>query len=1494
LVGALLWWGNYQSRHALRALLETASRHEMDQDWPQAATYLQRFLQANPADDDAFERFAKAYSKTASSRHDKVRSVAFSHAAWKKNPKRNDLALDAARTAFEIGEYRRSLRICERLMAADSVAENCRDITLLRADVLLENIAGNAVSTEYSWEDLANVLEAARSTNTNQIRYEVELAKLWQERLVKPDQKTRTNYANEIMNDLVAKHPSNPMAWLARHRYSLKYRLTEVQAVEERAQKDLGQALLRADQAKPAGKTAIFLAAASHSVQAGNLADAEQYLTLAIAATPREPRSYVALAELKRSSGDSASHQEAIELLQKGLEVIGKQDVALLLPLASLQVETRDWGAAKGSIAPLERIISRLSGSRRSELKLGVGLVRTQIIWNEQGVFPAIRPLEAIVNDEDVRVHRQLFPELFAQAHVLLGKLYNAVNIYDRASEQYHFALQLAPGESATRTEAVSAAMKAGDLESAELHCRLLLRDDSKSREALLAMIRIQVRRQLRQPPRSRSWTEAQRAYEKASELNVAGAGLLLAKVELLYAQGDFVSAERLLVKAVEQAPQNPRLWRELTILFDHKGQIDRAIASAERYIELASEEIDAYVLKATLLEKANRSKEAEELLSSLLQRCSGKRWFVAAQELARLQLLLGNVDEAKALLEEVHQKEPAHLNVISTLANLAWVAADWKSLQHYEACSYEVEGEAGTLWRFHRAQRLLEDAVSTNDPKFEEVRRLSQAMQDLRPRWSKTSLLLGDIALRSGQIDAAISYFQRSWNLGDRSALLADRLIELLTKQGRFGEAQSYVSQVSGALSLSSRLFDRAIPYYVNGNGVNGNGVNGSGVYGNGVDSIGGQRIAGQRDGQATALELAEAWVARQPLEASAYLRLGRVLLLMSSADDAERDRHRQRAKGALQQALQLAPSDASVWIANVMFGLQDKKGQDKKGQDKKGQDQKGQDQKGQGPGDQAHVRQVVMDLSQQVEVDDFSRAFVLAQVNEALERPLDAQENYRRAIELARQQEGAAVAEVLGQAAQFYIGRVPFLAEYCARTALTIDPIAQLPRQVLLQLLADRSEQEAVEEGLALLGSSPAGGFGGRVDLERRLRAKLLHQQGSGQTTQAIGLLETLLQQTAEDKLLLASLYERKGRIGPAFDLLSGLADSKVARSRDQIAFLEFWQHHFLTKVVKQERPKFFALAGKIYDQLRQSREQQSEWLRWKIRERKQSGKVEQLSWQEVQPQVAALVKMNQNLTNWSDEAKLVWCRSLLAVFLQEDMPVIALQFVNEPPAELLEPDIAIALCHAMIMTPVSSELRQSVNEFLRNLRTEHDRRDDLARAIGDYQFMTGQYELASVAYRAALAIDPSHKLASNNLALSLAEQPGKLAEAIVVLSAALAENDSDLVLLDTRAVLELIDQRADDALASLKQVLAISPENVAARIHVAMGYQALGNEASMRASLLDAMVLGINQSLLSPRDRTFLQELSRGDLMEKPAEYFRPNEYVEQCRQEFPCPF
>lgn len=141
-----------------------------------------------------------------------------------------------------------------------------------------------------------------------------------------------------------------------------------------------------------------------------------------------------------------------------------------------------------------------------------------------------------------------------------------------------------------------------------------------------------------------------------------------------------------------------------------------------------------------------------------------------------------------------------------------------------------------------------------------------------------------------------------------------------------------------------------------------------------------------------------------------------------------------------------------------------------------------------------------------------------------------------------------------------------------------------------------------------------------------------------------------------------------------------------------------------------------------------------------------------------------------------------------------------------------------------------------------------------------LGSFQYARGQYSLAESSYRAALKVrrDPT---ALNDLAYLLMLKAGARAEARTLVEEALAAQPANPVFLSTRAELNLLDGRYDEAERDLQQVLAAMPDNAQSLLLSARLYAARGQTAAARdvaESLSDRL------GELPAEQQTQLQEL------------------------------
>ncbi|MHB8974107.1 MAG: tetratricopeptide repeat protein [Pirellulaceae bacterium] len=113
-----------------------------------------------------------------------------------------------------------------------------------------------------------------------------------------------------------------------------------------------------------------------------------------------------------------------------------------------------------------------------------------------------------------------------------------------------------------------------------------------------------------------------------------------------------------------------------------------------------------------------------------------------------------------------------------------------------------------GLLWRYNQARRLLAQATKPQDPNLLEAVKLSDDLRSLRPGWPKSVLLSAMILKRLGRVPEAIDAFKEAIRLGEQQVNVYEMLITLLYQANRLAEAQEYLTQlhefVPGVESLS------------------------------------------------------------------------------------------------------------------------------------------------------------------------------------------------------------------------------------------------------------------------------------------------------------------------------------------------------------------------------------------------------------------------------------------------------------------------------------------------------------------------------------------------------------------------------------------------------------------------------------------------------------------------------------------------------------------
>ncbi len=382
LAASFYFWGRHQEARAITTLRDTATRYEGEKNWPKAIQFLSRYARTVPDDHDAFSHLAELYQTHAVSYQDQLRAIELLRAAWQQQPKREDLAVGAILLALRNRDHDNAISLCDRLLDPKSASTAKTQVAArkLRANALLAYLQSDVNRGDYTWEHVKDAFEKVLQLPDYDVPQAAILADIYRQRMNSMAQEDREKRANDLMDRVVAERKDDPLAWLARYQYRLRYQAPDKAAIDE-AQKDLDRALALADQ-KPNQPVVVpvLLAAAARANERRDSEQATSLLKRAIEAAPADYRGSLMLAEMKQRTGTPQSRNEAIQILREAQKQSRSHDLGLILPLASMLAETGDWVGAETEIAPLERLASSVVGRERGTVKLGLGLVRGQII----------------------------------------------------------------------------------------------------------------------------------------------------------------------------------------------------------------------------------------------------------------------------------------------------------------------------------------------------------------------------------------------------------------------------------------------------------------------------------------------------------------------------------------------------------------------------------------------------------------------------------------------------------------------------------------------------------------------------------------------------------------------------------------------------------------------------------------------------------------------------------------------------------------------------------------------------------------------------------------------------------------------------------------------------------------------------------------------------------------------------------------------------------
>jgi len=1326
--------------------------------------------------------------------------------AWDRAPDRIELGMRQGQIAIDLARFDEALSVSSRLartVSADgeiTARAQAAGARLKALALLGRSNAPDVVMPEAEWKNVVTAFQEAIQKNPHDIDLAARLADIDRHRLKHPSEAERIKLADKVIDSMVAMNAERPEAWLSRYLYRKSLKAVGETANGD-ADADLDKALDMGRKDPKKESADVLLYAGQRAADKKDVATARSYFERATQVRPSDFRGWLRLGELTAGEGTDASHTQAVEIWNKGLDAVGQYEIDLIMPLTATLIQLRRFADAEEKLRPLDGAIQRLMEPGRSLVELGAARLRAGAAAAKGNTMSAAMTLRNVLNDTREGTASTVYRTPFADAWVQLGDYYAELRFDDQAAEAYETAGRLDRNVPEWRLKAARATERNGRPGEAVQHYRAVVETDPQNPAMWLALARACFLDQVAAAPAERNWQQFQTAFKKAVETKANAVVLYLLEADYASAQGRPDESAKILTKAASRVPKAWELWQALALTEQRlkaDAEVQKAVASFEKCAP-SPESIPLF--KSRLAIEAGQLDDARAILESSLASLSDTAKAAVANQLVELDLRQGKRGDARRRLEEAAAREPDNLQTLDTLAQLLADERDWKGLEDVERRLKKVEGEDGTLWREYRARRLLFESAELDDPRFREADRLAREIGGLRPTWQRRYVLQGVLARRQNQFDEAIADYQQAIRLGNRSIGLSEELIDLLIEQRRFTEADREFQRVRQSVARSSRLSSVAIPIFV------------------------------RRGESEEALRLAEDWVRRQPIDAASHVRLGRTLLLTTPESSAEYPKVLSRAQLEYEHAVELAPTDVRMWVELFRYYTGVQKNEEA-------------------------ADAMLSRLAKRIDIPQPQKVFVLAQLYESIGNRGEAGRFYLEAIKSASP-EGQMI--VLQRAAQFLVADDPAQAEAYCRQILERRPKSVEARRTLVRALAEQGGEQRLREAATLL--TEVGRVGGSTAADRRLEAILLARTGRPEDRQrSIELLEGLVQipQQAlpQDRVLLASLYENEHRLMPAYEQLLAASRQDNVAAVDLVRYAEFLYRN------AADQPQFAGHVDAVLTQLEHDPENRASAVRLRLDAAK---KIPQESRRQTQIRQIIDDFAKRFIAQVKDATlRRETFSKLLFLLARENLTDEAVRLVKQKSPSTEPLDTAIALADALTLLPPGSQLAQGTADVLKEAVEKNPRSASLLYSLGNFRYVNQSRDEAVALYRKVLTVDPKHKLAMNNLALALADRPDGRSEALDIVNRALQQFGTDSGLLDTKGQVLVRLGRVDEGLTALTEAVTSQGRDPLLLLHLSNAYLAANKPSEARAAYRRARAFNVAQLIITPDDRAMVERL------------------------------
>lgn len=261
---------------------------------------------------------------------------------------------------------------------------------------------------------------------------------------------------------------------------------------------------------------------------------------------------------------------------------------------------------------------------------------------------------------------------------------------------------------------------------------------------------------------------------------------------------------------AIKECEQTLRAELQLARVYFRAGRIEEALEVCRDATRRHRAADLSWQALAELQRISKQNAEARATLEQGLKAVVG-RWEKRALtlRLAIFQVLDGQRKAGIELLQGLAAKDKRETRARDLLLSLREVLQDTPAAQKLIDEIHEVQGGTGLLWRLHQASLRL--ASQEWRAKQQDISALLERCMESDPGWPAPALMLARMYEQLGSLDRAEAACRRVLRANPAAVEVADRLVILLERQERYGEAKEVLDQLEASPRILSARRVRA-----------------------------------------------------------------------------------------------------------------------------------------------------------------------------------------------------------------------------------------------------------------------------------------------------------------------------------------------------------------------------------------------------------------------------------------------------------------------------------------------------------------------------------------------------------------------------------------------------------------------------------------------------------------------------------------------------------